>query len=79
MTHDYKMRATLRKPSASLPRAYALGHITNAYLASPKFARITEIPSTQTSDMRQPLGESALFIEDAIFLRGSSYGKGIRI
>ena len=25
------------------------------------------------------LGESALFIEDAIFLRGSSYGKGIRI
>ena len=34
--------------------------------------------ATLMSDI-PPLGESALFIEDAIFLRGSGYGKGIRI
>lgn len=51
------MRATLRSPTATLPRL-RLGHITGGYLARRTTFASTQIPRfARTSDIRQPLGE----------------------
>ena len=56
--HSHEMRATLRSPTATLPRPLrGLGHITDAYLASLRFAKIR--PIGRTSNIRQPLGDIA--------------------
>jgi len=63
--HSHEMRATLRSPTATLPRPLrGLGHITDAYLASLRFAKIR--PIGRTSNIRQPLYAIAASLEKSL-------------